>query len=92
MLMAQCNCMIKVILSQYAFVLGFLEELRNRVLINVSTGVRRIPAWRLTLDMSLKTDASASRNNATTSCKLASIDSSSLTARVMREARLFRRL
>lgn len=45
-----------------------------------------------TLDMSLKTEACASLNRLTTSCKLFNIESSSPTARVIRPARLFLRL
>ena len=46
----------------------------------------------LTLDISLNTEVCASLNSATTSCRLLSMASSSPTARVMRAARLLRRL
>ena len=52
----------------------------------------RSDTYILTLDMSLKTEAWASLNRLTTSCRLFSIESSSPTARVIRPARLFLRL
>ena len=46
----------------------------------------------LTLDINLKTEVCASRNRPTTSCKLFRRESSSPTARVIRPARLLRKL
>lgn len=84
---------VEVMLRQHSRVLGLFEKLWNRVLEQMSKGIPRFAGWgALTLDISLKTEVCASLNSDTTSCKLVDIASSSPTARVIRAARLFRKL
>lgn len=87
--------MVEIVISEDLDVSRFLDEFRHRILRWLSANnhrqISRIANGR-TLDMSLKTDACASLKRATTSCKLLSMESSSPTARVIRPARLLRRL
>lgn len=84
--------MIEVLLPKNGGILWLLKKLGNGVLVMGSAPTHAWNSGVLTLDMSLNTDICAALKRSTTSCRLDSIDSSSPTARVMRPAKLFRRL
>lgn len=79
----------------WASTMAYFGSLRNFGTESYIVSIARSARARwvvLTLDISLKTEVCASLNKPTTSCKLFSRESSSPTARVIRPAKLLRRL